>query len=125
MFQIKSYIDNMPGICLEIDENGHNDIDAKQEINREQVFKTFGHRFVRESIKQNATMDELNRVIEKITENIKLKVKDMMTEYSLHISQGDFIDKMEKITSIDKDFVKLFVKKIMKYTDIINIVMMK
>ena len=111
MFQIKSFINNIPGICLEIDENGHSDRDPKQELNREQVFKTFGHRFVRESIKQNATMDELNRAIEKITENIKLKVKDMMTEYSLHISQGDFIDKMEKITSIDKDFVRLFVKK--------------
>ena len=32
MFQIKSYIDNMPGICLEIDENGHANRDPKQEI---------------------------------------------------------------------------------------------
>jgi hypothetical protein len=111
MFVIKSYVDTIPGICLEIDEDGHKDRDPDEELNREQLFRTFGHRIIRESVKRNATLDELNEHINNIVEKIRLKMKDMMTEYSLTISESDFINKMEKITSIDIDFLKLFAKK--------------
>lgn len=49
MFIIKSFDSYIPNICLEIDEDGHNDRDRQSELSRENFTKTFGYKIIRVS----------------------------------------------------------------------------
>jgi very-short-patch-repair endonuclease len=88
LFIIKTYNPNVPSICLEIDENNHNDRDQDYEKNREEVIKSLEYRLIRYPVKRHAHTndDELNKYIKEIVEKIKIMVKDVTTDYSLSLS---------------------------------------
>jgi len=111
LFEIKTYNDKIPSICLEIDENNHNDRDKKYEKNREDIIKIFGHRLIRESIKRTASDDELIEHINNIVDRIRIQINDLTTEYSLSLTESDFIERMNSLASINNDFIRLFAKK--------------
>lgn len=113
LFIIKTYNPNIPSICLEIDENNHNDRDPEYEKNREEVIKSLDYRLIRYSIKRHAHIndDELNEHIKDIVEKIKIMVKDVTTDYSLSLSESDFMDRINRLGHIDRDFIRLFAKK--------------
>ena len=113
LFIIKTYNPNIPSICLEIDENNHNDRDPEYEKNREEVIKSLDYRLIRYSVKRHAHIndDELNEHIKDIVEKIKIMVKDVTTDYSLSLSESDFMDRINRLGHIDRDFIRLFAKK--------------
>jgi hypothetical protein len=113
LFIIKTYNPNVPSICLEIYENNHNDRDQEYEKNREEVIKSLEYRLIRYPVKRHAHTndDELNEYIKEIVEKIKIMVKDVTTDYSLSLSESDFMDKINRLGHIDRDFIRLFVKK--------------
>ena len=113
LFIIKTYNPNIPSICLEIDENNHNDRDPEYEKNREEVIKSLDYRLIRYSVKRHAHIndDELNEHIKDIIEKIKIMVKDVTTDYSLSLSESDFMDRINRLGHIDRDFIRLFAKK--------------
>ena len=113
LFIIRTYNPNIPSICLEIDENNHNDRDPEYEKNREEVIKSLDYRLIRYSVKRHAHIndDELNEHIKDIVEKIKIMVKDVTTDYSLSLSESDFMDRINRLGHIDKDFIRLFAKK--------------
>ena len=106
LFIIKTYNPNIPSICLEIDENNHNDRDPEYEKNREEVIKSLDYRLIRYSVKRHAHIndDELNEHIKDIVEKIKIMVKDVTTDYSLSLSESDIMDRINRLGHIDRDF---------------------
>ena len=70
--------DNIPDICLEIDENGHNSYDGKKEKEREAFIRSFGHRLARRSINRNTTESELNNEIATIVVAVKNLIRPQM-----------------------------------------------
>ena len=113
LFIIKTYNPNIPSICLEIDENNHNDRDLEYEKNREEVIKSLDYRLIRYSVKRHAHINDnkLNEHIKEIVEKIKIMVKDVTTDYSLSLSESDFMDRINRLGHIDRDFIRLFAKK--------------
>ena len=104
-------IENMPDICLEIDEDGHRKYDARKEQGREHFIRSFGHRIIRRSVKRSATDDELKQEINAIVTAIRLMVRDLRCEYALDLSEEDFIREIEKRNNIDIHFARFFAKK--------------
>ena len=104
-------IENMPNICLEIDEDGHRKYEARKEQEREHFIRSFGHRIIRRSVKRNATDDELKQDIDAIVKAIRLMVRDLRCEYALDLSEEDFIREIEKRNNIDIHFARFFAKK--------------
>lgn len=111
LFIIKSYHPNVPSICLEIDENNHNDRNLDYEKNREEIIKSLDYKLIRYPVKIHADDEELNKYIKEIVGKIKIMVKDVTTDYSLSLSESDFIDKINRLGNIDRDFIRLFAKK--------------
>ena len=104
-------IENMPNICLEIDEDGHQKYDARKEQEREHFIRSFGHRIIRRSVKRSATDDELKQEINTIVKAIRLMVRDLKCEYAWELSEEDFIREIEKRNNIDIHFARFFAKK--------------
>ncbi len=103
--------DNIPDICLEIDENGHNNYDGKKEREREAFIRSFGHKLVRRSIKRNTSESELNNEIATIVVAVKNLIKDIKCEYAMDLTEEEFIAEIEKCDNIDIDFARLFARK--------------
>ena len=111
VFTIASFNEYVPKICLEIDENNHNDRDKNEETCREEFIKTFGYKIIRVPIKRNADDMEINRLINKTCKDIELLIEDLIIEYSLNISESDFVNKVENELTIDKEFAQMFARK--------------
>jgi len=112
MFIIKSFDDFIPNICLEIDENGHNDRNKEEEGIRENFIKSFNHKIIRVSVKRSETDYNIDELIKKTTKDIQLMIDDLLVEYSIdNISESDFINKIINEITIDKEFARMFVRK--------------
>ena len=74
--------DNMPGICLEIGEDGHNREDENREKQREEVICSFNHRILRVAIGRHATYVELDVFIQQIVYDVRLIVRDMQCDFN-------------------------------------------
>ena len=111
LFMIKCDLENIPGICLEIDENGHASYESARETQRESFVRSFGHRMIRKSIRRNATSNEQDQAIKDIVGEIRALIKDMKTEYALDLSEEEFVNEIQKRNSIDLDFARFFAKK--------------
>jgi hypothetical protein len=111
VFTISSFNEYVPKICLEIDENNHNDRDKGDETCREEFIKTFGYKIIRVPVKRNADDSEINRLINKTCKDIELLIEDLIIEYSLNISESDFVNKVENELTIDKEFAMMFARK--------------
>ena len=112
MFIIKSFDDYIPNICLEIDEDGHNDRNREEEIARENFIKSFNHKMIRVSVKRSETDYNIDELIKKTTKDIQLMIDDLLVEYSIDsISESDFINKITNEVTINKEFARMFVRK--------------
>ena len=111
VFTISSFNEYIPKICLEIDENNHNDRDINEETCREEFIRTFGYKIIRVSVKRNADDMEINKLINKTCKDIELLIEDLIIEYSLNISESDFVNKVENELTIDKEFAMMFARK--------------
>jgi len=111
LFMIKCDLENVPGICLEIDENGHASYESARETQREDFVRSFGHRMIRKSIRRNATSGEQDQAIQDIVGEIRVLIKDMKTEYAFDMSEEEFVSEIQKRKTIDLDFARFFAKK--------------
>ena len=112
MFIIKSFDSYIPNVCLEIDEDGHNDREKNNEIARENFIKSFGYKIIRVPVKRHESKEEVDKLIIKTTKDIELMIEDLITEYSLqNISETDFINKVNNDMTIDREFARMFVRK--------------
>ena len=111
LFMIKCDLENVPGICLEIDENGHASYESARETQREDFVRSFGHRMIRKSIRRNATSGEQDQAIQDIVGEIRVLIKDMKTEYAFDMSEEEFVSEIQKRKTIDLDFARFFARK--------------
>jgi very-short-patch-repair endonuclease len=79
MFIIKSFDSYIPNICLEIDEDCHNDREKTKEIARENFIKIFGHKIIRVSVRRNESNEEVDKLIIKTTKDIELLIVDLLS----------------------------------------------
>lgn len=66
---------------------------------------------MRIGIKRNASDKLIEETIINTIQKIETMISDLMIEYSINISDSDFINKMTINTNLDIDFIKLFARK--------------
>lgn len=83
-----------------------------EEKAREKFIKTFGYKIIRVDVKRNASDEIVYQLIVKTTQDIELMMEDLITEYSIeNITESDFINKVNNEMTIDKEFVRMFIRK--------------
>jgi hypothetical protein len=108
MFEIKSNtFNNIPTICIEIDEDNHIDRDPEQEHARQAVLEYFVNKVIRIPVKRNASNTDITDIVDKYAEQIRNLFADLVYEHTAEITEEQFINTIDKYNT-DKDFISYF-----------------
>ena len=97
----------IPGVGVEIDEDGHDGYNKNEEKARQAVIESFGTRMVRLPVKRDVTQKALENAVKECAKKVRTLMRELVVDYTPEISSNDFIKHVED-HCIDKSFLSKF-----------------